>query len=366
MGTLDRITPDKGTAKVAVTMAGALFFGVLAVFIALYSEGTIWRGLLWAAAWSSVGWFLGFLFGIPRYLSSDTARTPGATALERARQDLAAAVDAANQTRAKADEATQAKAAAATAAADKAKAASAAATGLTRAQEDLTAKPDDQAFKDALAAAELANTKAKNESTAAHDAAQKAKESTDAADEAAADADKAVEAAKAKEATANSIPTATPRASLTVNTNLEQISDWLTKIIVGVALVESQALLAHMHQAASFMAKSMTTANGVAAWMGSQKAVALTHAAALAAEAAASAAAPASAAAAAAAASAAASAASNAAAAQATNLAALASMESVAYAIMLYFLATGLLGSYLLTRLFLQRVLHDAVTESDI
>jgi hypothetical protein len=40
---------------------------------------------------------------------------------------------------------------------------------------------------------------------------------------------------------------------------------------------------------------------------------------------------------------------------------ALGSMESFAYAIMLYFLATGLLGSYLLTRLFLQRALANAV-----
>ena len=344
-------------------MAGALFFGTFAVFITLYSEGTIWRGLLWAAAWSSVGWFLGFLFGIPRYLSSDTARTPGATVLERARQDRAAAVDAAKQAQATADEATQAKAAADTAAAEKAKVASDAASVLTKAREDIKAEPDDQAFKEALLVAEQADAKARDENISAQGAAQSTKEAADAADKAAADADKAVAAAKAKEATANNDATASPRASLTVNTNLEQISDWLTKIIVGVSLVESQALLAHMHQAAAFMAKSMATSKGVAAWMGSQEAVALANAAASATEAA-SAAAPASAGtAAAAAAVAAASTASSAAAAQATNLAAFASMESVAYAIMLYFLVTGLLGSYLLTRLFLQRVLQDAATE---
>jgi hypothetical protein len=39
------------------------------------------------------------------------------------------------------------------------------------------------------------------------------------------------------------------------------------------------------------------------------------------------------------------------------------SLESVAYAVMVYFLATGLLGSYLLTRLFLQRALDKAATE---
>ena len=357
MGTLDRITPDKGTAKVAVTMAGALFFGVFAVFIALYSEGTIWRGLLWAAAWSSVGWFLGFLFGIPRYLSSDTARTPGATAQERARQDLAAAVDAANHARADAVMATQTKTAADTTAAEKTKAVSIAADTLTKAQEQLKAKPEDQALIDALVAAKEADTTAKGESTAAQGAARIAKEATDAAEKAAADADKAVEDAKTREATANNNASAAPRASLTVNTNLEQISDWLTKIIVGVSLVESQALLAHMHQAASFMAKSMVTAERVAAWASSQKLAALSQAAASATEAA-SAASSASAAAAAVAAS-------SPVAAQATNLAAFASMESLAYAVMLYFLVTGLLGSYLLTRLFLQRVLQDAATERD-
>ena len=84
-------TPDNGTAQVAVTMAAALAFGVFAVFVSLAANGTVWRGLLWAAAWSSVGWFLGFLFGIPRYLSTDTARRPGAGSLESAKKDLATA-----------------------------------------------------------------------------------------------------------------------------------------------------------------------------------------------------------------------------------------------------------------------------------
>jgi hypothetical protein len=40
-------------------------------------------------------------------------------------------------------------------------------------------------------------------------------------------------------------------------------------------------------------------------------------------------------------------------------------MESVAYAVTLYFLATGLLGSYLLTRLYLQRVLGEAANQQN-
>lgn len=253
--------------------------------------------------------------------------------------------------------ATQTKTAADTTAAEKTKAVSISADTLTKAQEQLEAKPDDQALIDALAAAKEADTTAKGESTAAQGAARIAKEATDAAEKAAADADKAVEDAKTREATAANNASATPRASLTVNTNLEQISDWLTKIIVGVSLVESQALLAQMHQAASFMAKSMVTAEMVAAWASSQKLAALSQAAASATEAA-SAASSASAAAAAVAAF-------SPVAAQATNLAAFASMESLAYAVMLYFFVTGLLGSYLLTRLFLQRVLQDAATERD-
>jgi CheY-like chemotaxis protein len=39
-----------------------------------------------------------------------------------------------------------------------------------------------------------------------------------------------------------------------VNTNLEQISDWLTKIIVGLGLVELRELPAHLHKLAEFLA----------------------------------------------------------------------------------------------------------------
>jgi hypothetical protein len=75
-----------------------------------------------------------------------------------------------------------------------------------------------------------------------------------------------------------------------VNTNLEQISDWLTKIIVGVTLVEINPALARLGQAASLIAKSLGGEHQL----------------------------------------------------------------SFGYAILVYFSTSGFLGSYLLTRLYLQ------------
>lgn len=51
-----------------------------------------------------------------------------------------------------------------------------------------------------------------------------------------------------------------------VNTNLEQISDWLTKIIVGLGLVELRAVPGKLHKAAQWMAQSFVpgTSPGVA------------------------------------------------------------------------------------------------------
>ena len=86
--------------------------------------------------------------------------------------------------------------------------------------------------------------------------------------------------------------------STAVNTNLEQISDWLTKIIVGVTLVESKEVIDHMSSAAHMMAGSL----------GGEGAV------------------------------------------------------SFAFAILIYFSFSGLLGSYLLTRLFLQRAFTIAAS----
>jgi hypothetical protein len=44
------------------------------------------------------------------------------------------------------------------------------------------------------------------------------------------------------------------------NTNLEQISDWLTKIIVGLGLVELKGIPPHLRNAAQWVAESISTA----------------------------------------------------------------------------------------------------------
>jgi hypothetical protein len=83
-----------------------------------------------------------------------------------------------------------------------------------------------------------------------------------------------------------------------VNTNLEEISDWLTKIIVGVSLVELQKAQVKLQGTAEFIAESLGG-----------------HA-----------------------------------------------QTSFAYGLMVYFSIAGFLGSYLLTRLYLQRAFREAAS----
>jgi hypothetical protein len=319
-------TLGQDTWQVALTVSGVLFFGVGAVSVSLCGNGTVSRGLLWAGAWSSVGWFLGFLFGIPRYLSTDTVRTPAGETLEKTKQELAKVVDTAKARRFEADTNARALADAEATANTKAQAASQAANAATQAAAQSAANPHDQKLKNdsdsAIQTASIVKLESDEASELAKDAAVKARE----AEAAAGQADTAVENAMHNEATVGSNAAAAPRASLTVNTNLEQISDWLTKIIVGVSLVESQSLLTQMRRAVTLMTRSIAKTEDLAARMNSTTAT------------------PAEAA------------------AQVTNLASYASVESVAYAIMMYFLVTGLLGSYLLTRLFLQRAFDNAAT----
>jgi hypothetical protein len=47
-----------------------------------------------------------------------------------------------------------------------------------------------------------------------------------------------------------------------VNTNLEQISDWLTKIIVGIGLVELRQVPDHLYKASMWMASSFSLKEG--------------------------------------------------------------------------------------------------------
>jgi hypothetical protein len=93
-------------------------------------------------------------------------------------------------------------------------------------------------------------------------------------------------------------PTAVQRTLGGVNTNLEEISDWLTKIIVGVGLVELQKAQSKLQEAAGLIAQALGGA----------------------------------------------------------------SQTSFAYALMVYFSIVGFFGGYLITRLYLQRAFGDAAS----
>ena len=188
---------DRDVKRVGVAMLFALLCGFIVVTLSIdisvdkiritYTERDAqrWTALLWSGACIAVGSFIGFIFGIPRSLSSDTART-GESLPDTDRLDTAPGLQAVST--------------------------------------------------------------ARGPSTA-------------------------------------------------VNTNLEQISDWLTKIIVGVSLVNTEQIGDAMLHAARTMAQSL--GGGPA-------------------------------------------------------------RESLALAILVYFGVVGLLGGYLLTRLFLQRAFDTA------
>jgi hypothetical protein len=184
---------DRDAKRVAAVMIVALCIGAALVMAGTPDWKTTWIGLLWASACSAGGWFLGFLFGIPRSLSSDTARTamPGAE----------------------------------------------------------PSTPSDESAPEA----------------------------------------------EADQSKMKSVPPPSG-ASTAVNTNLEQISDWLTKIIVGVTLVESKEVIHRLEAAGRVIGQSLGGPYS----------------------------------------------------------------ESFAMALLIYFFTAGLLGSYLLTRLFLQRAFNDA------
>lgn len=78
---------DRDVKRVGVAMLFALLCGFIVVIFSIdiaidkiritYTERDAqrWTALLWSGAWFAVGSFIGFIFGIPRSLSSDTART---------------------------------------------------------------------------------------------------------------------------------------------------------------------------------------------------------------------------------------------------------------------------------------------------
>lgn len=290
---------DRDAKRVASVMIVALLLGGVFVGFALDTKATVLVGLLWASACSSVGWFLGFLFGIPRSLSTDTARTSAAGDLDVARKVLDTASAKASASRAAAEAASKAKDDAVAEAAARAKDLQDADDAAEKAAIAATERPDDLTL---IALADAAKSGVAKTLIVSNAAAQAASDATQVVglklEEAMTD-----EAAltKAKEAlpAAGPNPVVPPVApSTAVNTNLEQISDWLTKIIVGVALVESEKVFAQMTKAAQLMAGSL---GGPA-------------------------------------------------------------FESFAFAILIYFSVSGLLGSYLLTRLFLQSAFTNAAT----
>jgi hypothetical protein len=208
-----------------------------------------WAALLWAFACCAVGAFLGFIFGIPRSLSSDTARTTvplparsSDTAKAKAEALKTAAVQAAAGRDKATAEANEAGAALSRAAAELDQLRTAAGQG---------AEADPRVRAATEAHARLAEKKAGldkivlEKAKAAESAEEQAKKSAETI------------AASGSSSTATFAQPLNSRGpSTAVNTNLEQISDWLTKIIVGVSLVNSEKVGSAMVAASKEMAKS--------------------------------------------------------------------------------------------------------------
>lgn len=248
--------------------------------------------ILWAIACCAAGSLIGFIFGIPRSLSSDTARHTVPVqnpVLEDAKNKAIASTEALNTA---VDEKEQAD-----------KAAQEISSALVVAEEKATRL---------LAGAEKnsSDTDARSKSDKAQEELAEIKKRKNEADEVILKNSTAVKNAQQQvqkdQANVAVIQTrGVPKGNIqeargpstAVNTNLEQISDWLTKIIVGVSLVNSEKLGGAMLSAARIMANSIGS--------GPDK-------------------------------------------------------VSVALAIMIFFGMTGLLGGYLLTRLFLQRAFETA------
>lgn len=252
-----------------------------------------WAGLLWAGAWCAVGSFLGFIFGIPRSLSSDTARTvlpAQSTELERIKIKAAASEKAANSASAEKKAAEEAATTAATSVskADTEVKEAETAAAAAAAPGDLTASRRPDRAREMFVEAQEKQQQAAQILT---DKVRLAKATEEAAKK---DRDALAKLAQPGSAV---LPTADVwhGPSVTVNTNLEQISDWLTKIIVGVSLVNSEKIGTAMLKAAGKMSESLGTGTG---------------------------------------------------------------NTSLSLAIMIYFSLVGLLGGYLLTRLFLQRAFN--------
>jgi hypothetical protein len=252
-----------------------------------------WTALLWGIACCAVGSFIGFIFGIPRSLSSDTARNTVPTedaALVSAKSKAAASIAAFNAASREME-----KAADAVREADKNLAIASAKAEHLLAEADKTQTDADARTRSVKAQQDLEGLQTKKREVDLT-ALEKSKTVKSAQEQAQRDQDAVAAMIQARGAPQGN--TQYGRGpSTAVNTNLEQISDWLTKIIVGVSLVNSENVGLAMSTAAENIALSIGG--------GPEK-------------------------------------------------------KSLALAILVYFGVTGVLGGYLLTRLFLQRAFDTA------
>jgi hypothetical protein len=247
--------------------------------------------LLWAGAFFALGSFIGFIFGIPRSLSSDTSRSvipSGHADLDTARsRTVASNAAVTNAARQHADTENDVKTLR-----DK----------LERSRQDLQAleqeaanNPNDEAVQEKVRKARQAVSDLNGKKTELDDAVLEKKDTVSLTlKQAQKDQDglSSLVHQDAADVTINR-----RLSSMAVNTNLEQISDWLTKIIVGVSLVNSDKIGAAMVRTAEQI--SLSLGGG-------------------------------------------------------------AERKALALALMVYFGVVGLLGGYLLTRLFLQRAFDSA------
>jgi hypothetical protein len=271
----------------------ALVFGCLSLIFAIDpAPGTRSAGLLWAAACCAVGCFLGFIFGIPRTLSSDTARTMVPLREGTIERTFAKVTDS----RQKAEHASAEKNLAAAGAQQCAQALKEAAAKAEQARAAADNGSGDKTLLAQLAYAQQELADAQKRKQAADKMLEEKIMTVSAADEEAKkDQDELAALYQANETPDKARDGRGP--STAINTNLEQISDWLTKIIVGVSLVNSERVGTAMWQAATQIGLSLGSG---------------------------------------------------------------ASKTSLALAIIVYFSVVGLLGGYLLTRLFLQPAFNAA------
>lgn|ERR1017187_3989035 len=273
---------ERDARTVAAALAWTLVIG--SVFAISWQRHYWAAACMWAGACALVGMLLGFLFGIPRFLSRSgmTATIPATDKQLEAGGPAAAAVILTEP------------ATGATVSGRTVTLTATAGTGLTVASVQF--KVDGSNVGAALTASPYTSTL--DSTTLSEGAHSITAAVTDSAGNTSTSAAVSIIVSNTTTAVSVAPPTAVQQTFGGVNTNLEEISDWLTKIIVGVSLVELQKAQSKLQGAAGFIAQTLGGA----------------------------------------------------------------SQTSFAYGLMIYFSIVGFLGSYLLTRLYLQRAFRDAAS----